>query len=109
MRIEILFFDGCPNHGPTLELAREVVGELGLEAEIEEVRVETPEDATRERFLGSPSLRVDGKDVEPEARDRTDFALSCRIYGSGGVPPKELLLAALEEERHKRWPRCETE
>ena len=98
MMIEVLFFDGCPNHGPTLDLAREVVAELGLDAEIREVRVETPEEATRERFLGSPSVRVNGKDIERGARGRTDYALSCRMYRGGGVPPRELLLAALREE-----------
>ena len=97
MRIEILFFEGCPNLGPTLALAREAVGELGLETAIREVRVDTPEDAARERFLGSPSVRVNGQDVEPEARGRTDFSMSCRVYGGRGVPPKELLTAALEE------------
>ena len=97
MRIEILYFEGCPNLWPTLELAREVVGELGLDAEIREVRVETPEEATRKRFIGSPSVRVHGKDIEPEARERTEYTLSCRIYSDGGVPPRELLKAALKE------------
>ena len=96
MMIEILYFEGCPNLGPTLELAREVVGELGLDAAIREVRVETPEQATSKRFIGSPSVRVNGKDIEPEARGRTEFALSCRLYSGGGVPPRELLVAALE-------------
>ncbi len=95
--IEILYFEGCPNLGPTRVLAREVVGELGLDAAIREVRVETPEEATRERFIGSPSVRVDGEDIEPEARERTEFTLSCRMYGGGGVPPRELLVAALQE------------
>ncbi len=95
--IEILYFEGCPNHAPTVALAREVVGALGLDTAIQEVRVETQADATRRRFIGSPSVRVNGKDIEPEARARTEFTLSCRIYGSGGVPPRELLIAALEE------------
>lgn len=95
--IEILYFDGCPNHAPTLDLAREVLGELGLAAEILEVLVETPDEAERERFLGSPSVRVNGRDIEPEAEKRTEFALSCRMYESGGVPPKALLVEALRE------------
>ncbi len=95
--IEILFFDGCPNHEPTLNLAREVLRELGLEAEIREVPVETPEEAQAHRFVGSPTVRVNGRDIEPQARARTDFASSCRMYEGGGVPPKELLLDALRE------------
>ena len=93
--IEILYFDGCPNLEPTLELAREVVAELGLEADIRQVRVETPEEARESRFLGSPSVRVNGKDIEPEARGSEDFGLGCRVYGGSGVPPKELLVDAI--------------
>ncbi len=77
--IEVLYFAGCPNHEPTLDLAREVLGELGLEAEVREVAVETLADAEAQRFVGSPSVRVNGKDIEPEAEGRTGFALSCRM------------------------------
>ncbi len=95
--IEILFFDSCPNHEPTMDLAREVLSELGLEAEIREVPVETAKDAETHRFVGSPTVRVNGKDIEPDALDRSDFGLSCRMYRGGGVPPKELLLEAVRE------------
>lgn len=97
MMIEILYFDGCPNHEPTVDLAREVLGELGLSTEIRQVVVETPEDAEALRFVGSPSVRVDGLDIEPAARGQTEFALSCRMYGDEGVPPKDLLIEALRE------------
>jgi hypothetical protein len=95
--IEILYFPGCPNHEPTVNLTREVLGELGLEAEFREVAVETPEDAEAQRFVGSPTVRINGKDIEPDAENRTEFVLSCRVYGAGGVPPKELLMEALRE------------
>ena len=98
-RVEIFYFAGCPNYEPTVELAREVLGELGLEAEVVEVAVETQADAETLRFVGSPSVRVNGRDIEPEAEERTHFALSCRIYGTGGVPPRELLIEALQEAR----------
>lgn len=99
MMIEVLFFEGCPNHGPTLSLANEVLAELGLEAEIQETEIRAAEDAERLRFLGSPSVRVDGKDIEPGAEGRTEYALGCRVYGATGLPPKELLVTALEEAR----------
>ncbi len=76
MVIEILFFDSCPNHEPTMDLAREVLSELGLEAEIREVLVETAEDAETHRFVGSPTVRVNGKDIEPDSVDRSHFGLS---------------------------------
>ena len=97
--IEVLYFAGCPNHEPTISLANEVLSELGLFAEIREVEVRTPEDAERLRFLGSPSVRVDGKDIEPGAESCREYALSCRIYGDSGLPPKALLVAALEAQR----------
>jgi len=95
--IEVLYFAGCPNHEATVDLAREVIRELGLDAAIREVPVETAEAAETHRFVGSPSIRVNGRDIEPEAREQTEFALSCRMYGDAGVPPKELLIEALRE------------
>ena len=93
--IEVLYFEGCPNHEPAVELAREVVRELALADEIREIQVETADEAERLRFLGSPSLRVGGSDIEPGADERSDYALACRMYGASGLPPKQLLIAAL--------------
>lgn len=95
--IEIFYFAGCPNHEPTLKLTHEVLGDLELDSEVLEVAVETLADAETQRFVGSPSVRVNGRDIEPEVEDRTDFGLGCRIYGTGGVPPRELLIEALRE------------
>jgi len=64
--IEVLYFSGCPNHEPTVALAREVVRELGLEAELREIPVETAEDAELLRFVGSPSIRVNGGTSSPK-------------------------------------------
>ena len=102
MVIEILFFSGCPHHEPTLNLTNEVLGELGLDVEIRVIPVESADEAVRHRFVGSPSVRVDGKDIELDAHERTDFGLSCRIYAGGGVPPRELLVEALREASQQR-------
>ena len=96
VRVDVLFFEGCPNHEPTVELARSVVAELDLEAEVHEVPVESAEDAEARRFLGSPSVRVNGRDIEPGAEERSSYALSCRMYGDSGVPPRDWLVTALE-------------
>ncbi len=96
MQIEVLFFRGCPHHQPTVDLAREVAAELELTANVQEVEVRDHEEAVRLRFAGSPSVRVDGIDIEPGADERTDWSLSCRMYGRSGVPPRELLAAALQ-------------
>ncbi len=97
--IEVLYFAGCPHFESTLSLADEVLSQLGVSAEVRKIEVRSPEDAERVRFLGSPSVRVDGKDIEPGAENRKEYALSCRIYGDSGLPPKELLVAALQARR----------
>ena len=94
MRIEVLYFKGCPN----LRAAIDVIGSVAPNETVEEIEVKTSEDAQKHRFLGSPTIRVDGVDVEPSARTRTDFGLSCRTYGGTGVPSRELVEAALAHD-----------
>ena len=97
MKVKVLYFSGCPNHPPAVALVREVAVELGLEAEVAEVEVNSQADAERLRFLGSPTIQIDGVDVEPTARDRHDYAFSCRTYDGQGTPPRDMLAAALLE------------
>lgn len=100
--IRILYSSLCPGHRDALELAVQAVDRLHIEAAIEQIDVETQADAVRLRFLGSPTVQVEGIDVEPAARMRTDFGIGVRYY-DGGVnhPSMRLLfeaLAALETE-----------
>ena len=97
--VEILSFAGCPGRQPARELVERGLDELDLEADLREISVEDEEAARAQRFLGSPSIRVDGGDIEPGADQRADFTLSCRLYqgehGPSGVPPEPMLRAAL--------------
>jgi hypothetical protein len=99
MRIELLYFDGCPSYAELLPQLRELLAGEGIEEEVELRRVETPEEAERERFLGSPTVRIDGEDVDPSAQDRNDFGLECRLYrteeGLVRTPPETWIRAAL--------------
>jgi hypothetical protein len=99
MKIELLYFDGCPSHEALLPTLRALLVDEGIETEVELRRVESIEAAERERFLGSPTVRVDGRDVDPHAGDRTDYGLKCRLYrsshGVGHAPPEDLLRAAI--------------
>ena len=74
-----------------------------MDVDVELRRIETDEAALRERFLGSPTLRIDGKDVEPGADSRSDFGLGCRLYrsaeGLSPSPPDEWVQAALARAR----------
>ena len=99
MTVEVLYFDGCPNHEALVPHLRELLGEAGVDAEIELRRVQDDAVAERERFLGSPTVRIDGRDVEPGADERTDFGLKCRLYrterGLSGLPDDDWILAAV--------------
>jgi hypothetical protein len=94
MKIEVLYFDNCPNHSPTLERIHQILREEGCDAEVREVLVPDVETAHNVSFLGSPTVRVNGIDIEPTAKDRRDFGLMCRRY-SGGIPSHELIREAL--------------
>ena len=96
-QIDILFLDGCPNHDPTTELVRDVVRTLGLDATIREIEVRDAEEAARLKCLGSPTVQVDGQDVDPTVRSRVDYSFSCRMYGRSGSPPRLLIEQAVRE------------
>ncbi len=103
MEIEILVLEGCPNADAAKKLVCETVDELGIEASIEVVYVNDAEDAIARRFLGSPSIRVGGKDLEIEENKLIQYFMGCRIYRHGhrlsGLPPKELVTRALVDVR----------
>ncbi|HET9102720.1 MAG TPA: hypothetical protein VFN55_05150 [Solirubrobacteraceae bacterium] len=98
-RIEVLYFDGCPSTDAFLPRLRALLAQLGATDRLDLRRLETITDAERERFLGSPSVRVGGHDIEPGADERTDYGLKCRLYrtesGMQGEPPTDWVLAAL--------------
>jgi hypothetical protein len=97
--VEILFFAGCPNVARTREMVENVSAAAGVLSELRLTEVTSQAEAERLRFLGSPSVRVGGRDVEPGADERKTFVLACRIYrtdaGVGGQPAEEWLRAAL--------------
>lgn len=99
MKVELLYFDGCPNYETLLPRLRRLLRDRGLDTDIELRRIETLEAAEAERFLGSPTVRMDGRDVEAGADERSDFGLKCRIYrspaGTSPVPRDDWIVSAL--------------
>jgi hypothetical protein len=95
MKVQVLFIKGCPNHEPTVRLIKEVIAEYDLRADVEEVEVKSSAEAKRQRFLGSPTVLVDGIDIEPSTSGRTDWGFCCRTFGGSGMPSRELLAKAL--------------
>jgi hypothetical protein len=77
-------------------LSSRVVAELGLDATVRRVDVPDLESAETHRFLGSPTIRVNGRDVELGADERSEFVLSCRVYRTDG---------SFKGEPDERWLR----
>ena len=79
MKVEFLWWEGCPSWPDALEELRTAMAEAGLDPEAVELRrVDSDEQAERERFPGSPTIRVDGEDVVPPNGD--PIGLACRVY-----------------------------
>ena len=97
LRIEIYYTAGCPNLRTTVKRVWEVLKELDLAAEVREVRVD-PLFAVP-GFLGSPTVHVNGIDIEPSARTSKWMQLMWRTYregsGIGSAPSKQLIRQAL--------------
>lgn len=107
MKIEVLYSPDCPDYVMALELIHEILAESDIAARIELVRVATEEEARRLEFIGSPTVRVDGVDVEPNVtfatqRDRSvrPYGLRCRLYAEDGEalgwPGRRMLRHAIE-------------
>jgi len=98
--VEILYFDGCPNHVPAQLLVDEVAAELGIRPRVRLVNIPDAASAEREKFLGSPTIRVAGRDVDPGADERSEYGLSCRVFqtdqGLRGQPDRSWVRDALQ-------------
>ena len=79
MRVELLWWEGCPSYPETLADLERVLTEEGIGAEVELVEVESDEQARAERFPGSPTIRIDGEDLLPPG-EAEPFSLTCRVY-----------------------------
>lgn len=102
MKVEVLYFEGCPNHVPTVKRVRETLNGLGLPDDVHEIEVDAYEKAQASGFLGSPSVRINGVDIEPLARDAKIFGMTCRTYVDNGartgLPSPKLISAAIAEQ-----------
>lgn len=99
--IEVFYIDGCPNHVPTVERVKAVLKDLGVAGQLVESEVGDPATVSALRFLGSPTVQINGVDVEPSARTSNQFGFMCRTYLNGprreGIPSRALIREALLE------------
>jgi hypothetical protein len=104
--VEVLYFDGCPNHHPAIALVERISRELGISPELRLVNVPDQQAAQQLRFVGSPTIRVAGVDVDPQTAERDNYALSCRIFrteaGVSGQPDERWVREALLREAGTR-------
>ena len=99
LRIELFYWEGCPSYPEALELLRAVLADRGIDAEVALREVRTREEAEELRFPGSPTIRINGRDIDPEGA-KSPPALACRIYRLpdgrvSPVPSREQLEEAL--------------
>jgi hypothetical protein len=93
VKVELLYWEGCPSYPE----AQSLLEALGVEVELREVRTEA--EAEELQFPGSPTIRVDGRDIDPQGASARP-ALTCRIYHLpdgriSPVPSRDQIEAAL--------------
>ena len=98
MKVEVFYFQGCPNHGPAVERVKSLLKQQGIAAELAEIEVFDAEAAKVVGFIGSPTIRVNGLDIDPASRAFTETGFACRWY-TGGIPSEEMIRNALCEAR----------
>ncbi len=99
MKIELFYFDGCLAYQTALKHLEEVIKEKKLDAGVEMIKIESDEQALRDRFLGSPSIRINGLDIEPGVEKIKDFSMRCRLYLEDKVsdwPSKKMIAQAID-------------
>lgn len=104
MKVEILYVPDCPNFSLAVARVQEALAAANIQAEIREVVVRDNLDALRLNFPGSPTIRVNGRDVEPSASGEQDVGLQCRLYSgtqNPGAPDQESIVGAIREAVHE--------
>jgi hypothetical protein len=80
MTVDFLYWTECPSHEEAYERLDGVLAEEGVQAELRRVEVTSDEQATELRFPGSPTIRVEGRDIQPEVAEASPPGLTCRLY-----------------------------
>jgi len=97
--VEILYTDECPFWKETLKLIEETASDLKIDISVKKVRVSSEEEAKKLKFPGSPTVRINGVDIDPTVKEVTGY-IGCRIYTYRGsiyeFPPKEMIKSGFE-------------
>lgn len=107
MKIQLLYFDGCPTYQKAYDQLCEVLAQEQIKADIEQIAIESEEEAYRHRFMGSPSILVNGEDIDQSVNtsDKEKFGLRCRVYIVDGIiqstPGKKMIQAAIRRGKDR--------
>jgi hypothetical protein len=98
MVIEVLYIAGCCNYPPALERVRQALRLADFDQPIAEVPVSDEETARALQFPGSPTVRINGVDVESSTG--AFIGLGCRLYADGGgLPSEQAIMRAVQVAR----------
>lgn len=106
MLIQVLYFSGCPSYKKGLENLKQALRELNLPEDFEMINIDSDEKAKEYNFIGSPTIRINGEDLDPKAREtKVTGYKGCRIYqteeGIKGAPTVEMIKKALRQAQGK--------
>jgi hypothetical protein len=101
MRIDFLYWADCPSHPEAWQRLLLALDALAIDAEVQRLEITTDEEAERWRFTGSPTILVDGRDIDPAA-GRQPVRLTCRLYyhedgRPSPLPPENMIRRALQD------------
>ncbi len=101
VNIGVFFIEGCPGVSFITDNIKEIIAEDGIDADISLFLLETPEDARRLHFTGSPTVRINGMDIESNMQNNKDYGLRSRLYNINGresdYPTKSMIRDAIKK------------
>ena len=102
IRIEFFYWEDCPSHGHAWDRLQAILEEKGLKAEVVRIEIRTDQDARQWDFCGSPTIRINGIDIDPNGAQGQRIGLNCRIYHTpdgrvSPLPSEEMILKAIEQ------------
>ena len=100
-KVEFLYFKDCPNWKKALKSLNMILSEEGVNVSVRKIQVRSEDEAADWKFPGSPTIRVDGKDIDPTYRDPGKYTLVCRSYPGGekdgALPPEDAIRRAVRK------------
>jgi len=97
LNVEVIMIPKCEAGPQTVRLVEETMRQMGVKGTVEQIVIHDTAEANRYRFLGSPTVRINGLDIEPSRRSEESFGPAWRRYGASSMPGEELVRSALKE------------